>query len=343
METKTLREVLVEILLFQSRRKSRVTERFSEETISGIVKQASEIFISESTLLRLHGRFVIIGDIHGNLGDLIRIFQTHEYPPETKYILLGDYVDRGFYSLEVILLLYTLKILFPEHIYILRGNHEVRQTSRNFGFRSQCIDYLSRSMYHLFVKSFNNIPLAAVVNDKIFCVHGGISPFLNTLKQINKIKRPLQIIGNPIVTDMLWSDPSPDIGTFKESPRGNGHLYGSDALSQFLEDNDLTTLIRAHEFTKNGFDWPYDDQSCLTVFSSCDYCGLKNLASIAIVNENSQICIEVFAAFTPEMFAHHRVILPSFLLQSPKAVLAPIPPLSQDLFLDTHIELPLMI
>lgn len=338
-----LHEILSESLLVLSRKNSRITDRLEEQQLVNLIQDATRAFEEDPTLLQLTGRFVVVGDIHGSLSDLIRILQNHEYPDQTSYLFLGDYVDRGPNSIEVVVLLYTLKLLFPKNVFMLRGNHEDRSNTRNFGFRSQCLDFLSRRTYHLFVKSFSVLPLAATINGQIFCIHGGISPYLTKLKQISKIKRPLQVKGNPLALDLLWSDPSPDISGFKTSPRGYGHLYGSDALSQFLEDNDLTTMIRAHEFMSTGFDWPYDDEQCLTIFSSCDYCALKNKASIAIVDLDGKIAIEVFSSYTPEMLSYRRVILPGFLL-SRKATLASIQindePNNDDIF---QLELPNLI
>ena len=115
------------------------------------------------------------------------------YPPETNYLFLGDYVDRGRQSIETLCLLFAYKIKYPESVFLLRGNHECQNISRIYGFWEECRRRYSIKLWKTFINLFNHFPVAAIIEDKILCMHGGISPDLDELDRINKLQRPSEI------------------------------------------------------------------------------------------------------------------------------------------------------
>lgn len=137
--------------------------------------------------------FIILGDVHGQYYDVLRLFEYGGYPPESNYLFLGDYVDRGKQSLETVCLLLAYKIKFPENFFLTRGNHECASINRIYGFYDECKRRYSIKLWKIFTDCFNALPVAASVDDKIFCMHGGLSPELNSLDQVRKIVRPTDI------------------------------------------------------------------------------------------------------------------------------------------------------
>jgi len=329
-------EIIFQVLLSCMHKGNHSTDYLQEEIISNLIKSVTNLFKAESPLLRLSGSFVIVGDIHGNIDFLIRLFQelhypnassSHEYSKNesdssintsqshsTKYLFLGDYIDRGKNSIEVILLLYSLKVLFPTQIYLLRGNHETNQFKKNSTFKNECLNHLSTESYKRFLGSFSFLPLAAVVNNSILCLHGGISPYLETLEDIQNTQMPLrEIDGTTIASDILWSDPRYGIDYFKDSTRGLGCFFSQDALGVFLEVNNLKTLIRGHEFYESGYSWDFD-HDCLTLCSSTDFNGTNSSAAVAMVDLDGSIEIRTFQPLTSDEKSRFRVIFPEWLL-----------------------------
>lgn len=288
-----LRNIIFHILMGYVKGESHCFSVFQPTALKQLVKSVNDIFVASPIRLTLSGDFIVVGDIHGDLGCLVRIFQKFGFPPEKNYLFLGDYIDRGSNSLEVILLLYALKLLFPNNVALIRGNHESAQTSKNYGFRDDCMVYLSRSVYHNFIESFSNMPLCAVLNSSIFCVHGGISKHFSKLKEIDSLERPLSKYNDDLFIDLLWSDPSESISKFGKSDRGLGHFFGESVFEQFLEKNGLKMMIRGHECHEKGYMYNFSRKNCLTVFSASNYCEMGNDSSVAIVS-NDSVDIELF-------------------------------------------------
>lgn len=234
----------------------------------------AEAFLSkqDSNVARIDGDIFVVGDIHGNIRDLIRILATASPPPNSRYLFLGDYVDRGDYSLECITLLLALAVKFPHHIILLRGNHEYDSVNSSYGFMEQVIALYGQSgVYESFNRVFSYLRIAAIVADSTLCVHGGLSPRFTNLSQLEELDRTL----NPpceILNDIMWSDPSDAIDSIVPSTRGNGYMFGSKFLNQFLSNNNLIRLVRGHECVKNGVKIGKDSK-IITVFSSCNYKG----------------------------------------------------------------------
>ena len=249
--------------------------RFEGSDLKNLCRMAEEMFKSEETLLDLSGDFVIVGDIHGNIRDLLRILAYTGNPFNEKYLFLGDYVDRGEFSLEVITLLFALKLALPSSIFLIRGNHEFMHTNAKYGFKQQVLAEYDEELYNLFNEAFSYMPLAAFINSKYFAVHGGISADLINVKDICEIPRPLVSECDAeefaqLVTDLVWNDPIAINALYLTSPRGFGCLFGRDAIECFLERSGVFKIIRAHQCVQNGFESILDDK-LITVFSSSNY------------------------------------------------------------------------
>jgi diadenosine tetraphosphatase ApaH/serine/threonine PP2A family protein phosphatase len=258
-----------------------------------LVRAAKTLLDDEPVLLILSGARCIVGDIHGNIDGLLRIFDRCHYPPDTSYLFLGDYVDRGSHSCEVILLLYALKVLWPHHVHLLRGNHEFGELTETFGFRRECLGKLSTEIYNAILDSFDSLPLAAI-HDENLCVHGGISPYIQNVDDLNQLEKKVTEYGNNSASDLLWSDPRIDVEDYDENPRGCGQVFGPKALEEFLARTGTSRLIRAHENCQKGFDYPFRSDIAITIFSTPDYCQLKNNGAVAMVSADGTIVLEHF-------------------------------------------------
>jgi serine/threonine-protein phosphatase PP1 catalytic subunit len=179
----------------------------SEELIVKIVRAAREIFLQQPMLLEVRAPINICGDTHGQYSDMLRLFEIGGFPPEANYIFLGDYVDRAKQSIEVITLALCYKIKYPESFFLLRGNHECASLNRIYGFYDECKRRYSVKLWRIFADCFNCMPVAAVVEDKILCMHGGLSPDLDHLSQIFDIPRPTDVPDEGLLCDLLWADP----------------------------------------------------------------------------------------------------------------------------------------
>jgi protein phosphatase len=249
--------------------------RFSPVVVARICRDAGQLFAIEDTLLELSSPILIVGDIHGQILDLVRIIQTCGRPPDVRYLFLGDLVDRGEFSLESVLLIFVLKLLFPSHIYLIRGNHEFDSSTREFGFESELLQvYADRRVYESFMRAFSVIPLAATIDRHVLCIHGGIGPMLVSLSQIRTLQRPIDVAESALISQMLWSDPSDETSEFAESPRGSGCLFGHFAFQRFLGEGNLRAVVRGHQCMPEGVTAHFDGQ-CITVFSASNYCGRK--------------------------------------------------------------------
>ncbi|ELP83410.1 serine/threonine protein phosphatase PPQ, putative [Entamoeba invadens IP1] len=246
------------------------------------------LLLSTTTHLFLHGPIVVVGDIHGQLNDLLRIFIEEGLPPATTYLFLGDYVDRGKYGVEVLVLLYALKIQHPDNIFLLRGDHECAQINRYYGFQNECLlKYGDLLVWNAFVSTFNVFPFTASVNNKIFCVHGGLSPYLKEFSQLQRISRPTDIPWSGLLCDLVWSDYSPKVNGFElNTKRGISVVFGKKALMGFLEKNGFEMLVRGHCFV-DGFTVK---MPCVSVFSASFYQG-KFLNTGAVLKISGLNCL----------------------------------------------------
>jgi serine/threonine-protein phosphatase PP1 catalytic subunit len=182
-----------------------------EDHLVKIVRSAREVFLQQPMLLEVGSPMNICGDTHGQFSDLLRLFEMGGHPPESNYLFLGDYVDRAKQSIEVITLCLCYKIKYPEHFFLLRGNHECASLNRIYGFYDECKRRYSVKLWRIFADCFNCMPVAAVVEDKILCMHGGLSPDLDNLGQIFDIPRPTDVPDEGLLCDLLWADPDANV------------------------------------------------------------------------------------------------------------------------------------
>jgi protein phosphatase len=313
-----LDEVVFQVLLTRMKGKKQYRKAVSEEGVMALCQSAKASFDSEPTMLRLDPGLAIVGDLHGNVDDLLRIFERLRYPPSTRYLFLGDYIDRGLYGTEVIMLLFAMKLKYPQHIYMLRGNHETESLTRFYGFHREIVGKYSESVYRAVITAFSSLPLCAVVGGRVFCVHGGISPLLRDVAQIEQMAKPKDFSLSGIVTDMVWSDPSAAAAHFEPNPRGCGYLFGPTALTDFLNLNKFELLVRSHSMCEDGTAWPFEDdqenvEKCLTVFSTSNYCDQGNKGAVLFVASDLLVNVEEFAPVTGEEQGKKHVLLPYWL------------------------------
>jgi serine/threonine-protein phosphatase PP1 catalytic subunit len=253
--------------------------------IALICAKAREIFLSQPTLLELSPPVKIVGDVHGQFGDLIRMFTKCGFPPAANYLFLGDYVDRGKQSLETILLLLCYKIKYPENFFLLRGNHECASVTRVYGFYDECKRRCNIKTWKLFIDTFNTLPLAAIVAGKIFCVHGGLSPVLNSMDEIRNVNRPTDVPDFGLINDLLWSDPSDASNEWEDNERGVSYCFNKVAINKFLARFGFDLVCRAHMVVEDGYEF-FNGQSLVTVFSAPNYCGeFDNWGAVMCVSE----------------------------------------------------------
>lgn len=267
-----------------------ITEDFMKELIQTFKKQGKlhakyaykillairEYFMKAPSLVHItvpdKEKFTICGDVHGQFYDLANIFEINGFPsPKNPYLFNGDFVDRGSFSVETIFTLFGFKLLFPDHFYMSRGNHESDVMNKMYGFEGEVKSKYNAKMAELFTEIFNYLPLCHVVNKKIFVCHGGLFKEDGvTLEKIANTKRFRQPPDEGIMCDLLWSDPQEANGR-SPSKRGVGVQFGPDVTSQFLKDNDLLYIVRSHEVKPEGYE-EHHDKKCYTIFSAPNYC-----------------------------------------------------------------------
>ncbi|EDQ86047.1 uncharacterized protein MONBRDRAFT_33999 [Monosiga brevicollis MX1] len=269
------------------------TVSLEEREISGLCLSAREAFLAEPMLLRLQAPVKICGDVHGQYYDVLRLFEHSGFPPASSYLFLGDYVDRGKQSLETICLLLAYKVLYPDKIWLLRGNHECASINRIYGFYDECKRRYSIKLWKTFTDCFNCLPVAAVVADKIFCCHGGLSPDLQALDQITNVQRPTDVPDTGLLCDLLWSDPEREVENWAENDRGVSFTFGADIVEKFLLQHDLDLICRAHQVVEDGYEF-FAQRQLVTVFSAPNYCGeFDNAGAIMTVDANLMCSFQI--------------------------------------------------
>lgn len=260
-----------------------------ESEIRQLCITAKEVFLRQPNLLELEAPINVCGDIHGQYPDLLRLFEYGGFPPDANYVFLGDYVDRGKQSIETICLLLAYKVKFPDNFFLLRGNHECASINRIYGFYDECKRRFSVRLWKIFTDSFNCLPVAAVIDDKIFCMHGGLSPELNNLEQLRAIQRPIDVPDQGLLCDLLWSDPDRDIKGWGENDRGVSYTFGADKVAEFLMKHDMDLICRAHQVVEDGYEF-FADRQLVTIFSAPNYCGEFNNAGALMNVDASLLC-----------------------------------------------------
>jgi serine/threonine-protein phosphatase 2A catalytic subunit len=246
-------------------------KQLPENQVKTLCDKAKEILSTESNVQEVKCPVTVCGDVHGQFYDLMELFLIGGNCPDTNYLFMGDYVDRGYYSVETITLLVALKIRHKDRITILRGNHESRQTTQVYGFYDECLrKYGNANVWKYFTDLFDYLPLTALVDSQIFCLHGGLSPSIDTLDHIRALDRLQEVPHEGPMCDLLWSDPD-DRNGWGISSRGAGHTFGNDISESFNHTNGLTLVSRAHQLVMEGYNWCHD-RNVVTIFSAPNYC-----------------------------------------------------------------------
>jgi protein phosphatase len=294
---------------------------FTDEEILNLIEGVKPVLEKDHSLIKIRSPCKIFGNLYGMYNDLMRYFESFGNPSDDnqmgdisvmQYIFLGDFCDRGLYSLEIILLLFALKIKYPEFIYLIRGHHEDKNINEEYGLGQECMDRLSddiRDPLSIFAninKAFNLLPFGVLVDNNILMVHGGIGSSINSLDDIDSIKRPVEVVQNVTnneqlkVIDLLWSEYCDDIDNIDANierdkfKKGFIVKYGKNRLNKFLYDNKINLLITAHQYVKGGFT-TFNNDRLLIVFSATNYmnkCGnVGAMITIAKKNANKRMNI----------------------------------------------------
>lgn len=285
--------VAIRLLLSVKNSKPGTEVNLPEELITRIVRASRELFLAQPMLLEISSPVNICGDTHGQYADMLHLFDMGGFPPESNYLFLGDYVDRAKQSIEVITLALCYKLKYPESFFLLRGNHECASLNRIYGFYDECKRRYSVKLWRTFADCFMCMPVAAVVADRILCMHGGLSPDLVQLSQIFEIRRPCDIPDEGLLCDLLWADPDPSIPGWGYNARGVSFTFGHDVISEFLEANKLDLICRAHQVVEDGYEFQAG-RRLVTIFSAPNYCGeFDNAGAMLCVDKDMRCSFKV--------------------------------------------------
>ena len=253
----------------------------SEHDLKILCDKVQELLVEESNVQPVSAPVIVCGDIHGQFYDLLNLFEKGGNLPNNKYLFLGDYVDRGYNSVETLEYLLCLKLKYQGRITLLRGNHESRQICFSYGFYEEITrKYGNANPWRYFNDLFDYLPIAAIIEGKVFCVHGGLSPLVSTVDQIRLINRKQEIPHEGAFCDLMWSDPD-DIEAWVISQRGAGYIFGWKVVEEFNRINNLTLICRAHQLVQEGYKYWFKDKNLVTVWSAPNYCyRCANKASI---------------------------------------------------------------
>jgi serine/threonine-protein phosphatase 2B catalytic subunit len=286
-----------------------------------LLQQTSALLREEPNVLTLCDPITVVGDIHGQYFDLVNMLRMTGLPPKSQFLFLGDYVDRGYFSSEVTFTIYALKVLFPSRVWLLRGNHECRHLTTYFNFKAECLNKYDLEVYDAFQSSFDTLPLAAILNDRFLCVHGGLSPEIRVIDDIMLIDRFREPPTSGPMCDLLWSDPMEEeeeelcpnaLFLFNEL-RGCSYVFSFHATQHFLTENNLLGIIRAHEAQDEGYRFfrkmPGSGfPSVICIFSAPNYCdSYDNKAAFLQVSDGELLQVKQFHSSV------HPYYLPNFM------------------------------
>ena len=219
----------------------------TENEVLLLCEKAKELLTSESNVQPVRAPVTVCGDIHGQFHDLMELFKIAGQPPDVNFLFLGDYVDRGYYSVECVCLLLAFKLRYSDRVTLLRGNHETRAITQVYGFYDECFrKYGNANIWKNLTDVFDFLPLACVIQNQMFCLHGGLSPKLNNLDSMRQLDRLQEVPHEGPMCDLLWSDPD-DITGWGPSSRGAGFTFGKDVSQDFNYTNNLKMIVRAHQ------------------------------------------------------------------------------------------------
>uniref|UniRef100_A0A7S2CQX7 protein-serine/threonine phosphatase n=1 Tax=Haptolina brevifila TaxID=156173 RepID=A0A7S2CQX7_9EUKA len=266
-----------------------------EKDVLTLCSKAKEILQDEDNVHHVPCPATVVGDIHGQFYDLLELFDVGGDVPSVNYVFMGDFVDRGYFSVETFLLLLALKVRHPKRVTLTRGNHESRQITQVYGFYDECLKkYGTTTVWRACVDVFDVLCLCAVVDNTVFCVHGGLSPSLDNVDQIQELQRVQEPPHEGPMCDLMWSDPDEELQGWNVSGRGAGYVFGPDIADQFLYANSLELIARSHQLAMEGYKY-YFDKLLVTVWSAPNYCyRCGNVAAILNLSADSAIDFSVF-------------------------------------------------
>ncbi|KAJ7091948.1 Metallo-dependent phosphatase-like protein [Mycena belliarum] len=268
-----------------------------EADMKTLCEHVRALLMEESNIQPVASPVTICGDIHGQFWDLLELLRRGGPVPETSYIFMGDFVDRGHYSLETVSLLLAMKARYPDRVTLLRGNHESRQITQVYGFYDECQQkYGSATVWKACCNVFDFLNIAAIIDGETLCVHGGLSPDIRTLDQIRVLSRAQEIPHEGAFCDLMWSDPDEADDNWAVSPRGAGWLFGGGVTREFNHVNALRLIARAHQLVNEGYKHMFDAQ-LVTVWSAPNYCyRCGNMAAILTITATGESEFKVYGA-----------------------------------------------
>lgn len=282
-----------------------------ENDMKHLCEKVKDLLMEESNIQPVKSPVTVCGDIHGQFHDLLELFKIAGGFPSgstlsNNYIFLGDYVDRGYFSLETFTMLMILKVKFPQHITLVRGNHESRQITQVYGFYEECLNkYGSTMVWKYCCQVFDFLTLSAIIDGKILCIHGGLSPEIRMLDQIRVLSRAQEVPHEGGFCDLVWSDPD-NVDTWAISPRGAGWLFGAKVAREFNHINNLNLIARAHQLVMEGFRYHFPDKDVVTVWSAPNYCyRCGNVASVMKVDDDLNVNFQIFSAVPDDTLKMH--------------------------------------
>uniref|UniRef100_A0A8R1DV07 Serine/threonine-protein phosphatase n=2 Tax=Caenorhabditis japonica TaxID=281687 RepID=A0A8R1DV07_CAEJA len=278
----------------------RLTTSVNEQELQQLCVVAKSVFASQPSLLEVEPPIIVCGDIHGQYSDLLRIFDKNGFPPDVNFLFLGDYVDRGRQNIETICLMFCFKIKYPENFFMLRGNHECPAINRVYGFYEECNRrYKTTRLWAQFQDTFNWMPLCGLIGARILCMHGGLSPHLQSLDQLRNLPRPQDPPNPSIGIDLLWADPDQWVKGWQANTRGVSYVFGQDVVADLCQRLELDLVARAHQVVQDGYEF-FASKKMVTIFSAPHYCGqFDNSAATMKVDEN-MVCTFVMYKPTPK-------------------------------------------
>lgn len=288
MDTLDIDGILAQLLDVRACQSGKLVQ-LPEQDIATLCRRSRDLFMDQPVLLELECPLKVCGDVHGQYSDLLRLFECGGFPPEANYLFLGDYIDRGKQSIETICLLMVYKLKYPENFFLLRGNHECASINRIYGFYDECKRRYSIRLWKTFTDCFNCLPVSAVIDDKILCMHGGLSPELSNLDQIKQVVRPTDVPDTGLLCDLLWSDPDKEISGWGENDRGVSFTFGPDVVQSFIRRHGLDLVCRAHQVVEDGYEF-FARRALVTLFSAPNYCGEFDNAGTIMTVDETMLC-----------------------------------------------------
>ncbi len=292
--------------------------RIEKTDLLELLSLFKKVIKAEPNILKVQDPVTVVGDLHGQYYDLLKCLEVGGNPENTKYLFLGDYVDRGTYSIENLILLMCIKLNYKDTILMLRGNHECRQMTSFFNFKMECEVKYDSEIYFRMMEVFDSLPIACLINEKFIAIHGGLSPDIDKIADIMKINRFTEPPRSGAMCDLLWSDPcdkdedAAKTNFINNSNRGCSYVFGIKAVVPFLKKNNIISIIRAHEAQLEGFKmykWNanVDFPSVITIFSAPNYCDVYSNKAAVIKFKNNMVNIQQYN------YSPHPFILPNFL------------------------------